>query len=103
MEPCFDGFHESIEIYCQLPPDKLHSMTKQVTDLGVAAVLYNIGGTVIHTQSWYESLALRFLKFIANTRWGLALEQQLRRKYMHGDGVDGNSDSDKQHLKQDEL
>ncbi|KAL3909437.1 MAG: hypothetical protein SGILL_008087 [Bacillariaceae sp.] len=82
MEPCFDGFHDSIEIYSKLPEEQLDPTTKHVKDLWTTAVIINIGGTIIHSNKWYERPLLWLLKVMANSPWGKRLEQELRQQYI---------------------
>lgn len=82
MVPCFDGFHDSVEIYSKLPVEYLDPATKRVTDLWTAAVLYNIGGSVIHFKKWYQTPILWMLKLLANSPWGQQYEQDLRQRHI---------------------
>lgn len=75
LEPCFDGFHESIEIFSQLPEE----MRKEIW---VSAVLYNIGGTLIDDGPWYARLLFWVLRKLAQLNKGKKMEQELRQTYI---------------------
>jgi quercetin dioxygenase-like cupin family protein len=83
MEPCFDGFHELIEIYSNIPKEWYDpSRPEFVKDFWTTAVLFDIGGTSIDA-AWYQSIMLWIFKQMAKSAKGQRLKEELRSKYLH--------------------
>lgn len=71
LAPCFDGFHESVEIFSNLP-----NPHRAIQNPWIMATLYNIGGTVLKGP-WYQWLVLWILKRMARSKMGQQWEQEL--------------------------
>lgn len=87
--PCFDGFHESVEIYSKLPPEMLDS--KGVPkDMWVTAAIIDIGGTIFHRGIIWR-IFLFIFGLMARTEKGRRTKQDLMMKYLahqHDGAVD---------------
>jgi quercetin dioxygenase-like cupin family protein len=85
MEPCFDGFHETVEIYSNLPKEWIDVNNPGIIkDFWTSAILYHIGGTVIEGGPWYQRIILWVLfPIMANTNKGKRLQEELRQQYLY--------------------
>ena len=84
LEPCFDGFHQSVEIFANLPTDAVDwKRTQMPKNPWVTATLYNIGGSVMHGP-WYQRVVLWIFRKMACTNKGKRYHEELRAKYVGG-------------------
>ena len=81
MAPCFDGFHESIEIYSLLPPESLNKKGMPKS-LWVNAALYGIGGSIIHSDHWIKKIFIWLFRMMAKTSKGHRTMESLRQQYL---------------------
>lgn len=81
IAPCFDGFHESIEIFSFLPQESLNK-DGIPKSLWVNAALFDIGGTVIHGDGWTEKILFWLIRTMAKTSKGRRTKESLRQQYL---------------------
>ncbi|KAG7351562.1 cupin domain containing protein [Nitzschia inconspicua] len=82
LQPCHDGFHESIEMHANMPVGwKQHDGL--VKDFFTTAVLYNLGGTIIEGGPWYEQLLLWIFRRLAQTNKGQRMRDDLRQQFLY--------------------
>lgn len=94
-DPCFDGFHESIEIYSKLPPEMLDSKGRP-KDMWITAALYDIGGTIVH-GGFTARIFLSIYRLMSRTEKGRRTKQDLAMKYLNHQ-TDGAIDRDNEGL-----
>ncbi|KAG7341751.1 cupin domain containing protein [Nitzschia inconspicua] len=84
LQPCHDGFHESVEMHANMPTDwKPTDPRGLVKDFYTTAVLYNLGGTIIEGGPWYERLLLWIFRRLAQTQKGQRLRDDLKQQFLY--------------------